>query len=51
MSFKNLALLSNNCRYANELSIGDEVLLQIDDNDELTPSKILNVSDFMMQGK
>ena len=41
MSFKHL-------RYAEQLSVGNEVLVH--QNKELIPAKIINVSDFTMQG-
>ena len=35
-------------RYANEVSVGDEVLAE--GNDEFSPEKVLNVSTFPLQG-
>ena len=35
-------------RYADQVAIGDEVLVQ--ENDDLTPSKIINVTSSTMQG-
>ena len=35
--------------YADQLSIGDEVLVQ--GNNDLTPAKVINISDITMQGK
>ena len=37
------------CRYADKLSIGDEILVQ--GIDELTLAKVINVSDISMRGK
>ena len=36
-------------RYANEVSIGDELLVK--ENSKLLPAKVVNVSSFMMEGK
>ena len=36
-------------RYATDVSVGDEVL--VEKNDQLTPSKVINVASSMMQGK
>ena len=35
-------------RYANQLSIGDEILVQ--ENNELIPEQVINVSNIIMQG-
>ena len=35
-------------RYADHVLVGDEVL--VNDKDELTPTKVINVSDLTMQG-
>ena len=35
-------------RYADQVAIGDEVLVL--ENDDLTPTKVINVSSFNMQG-
>ena len=35
-------------RYADQVSVGDEVLLQV--NDELTPVKVTHVSNIILQG-
>ena len=36
------------CRYVDQISFGDEVLVQ--GNDNLTPAKITNVSSLLMEG-
>ena len=36
-------------RYADQVSVGDEVLLQV--KDELAPAKVTNVSNVILQGK
>ena len=36
-------------RYADDVSIGDEVLVQ-DEDDELTPAKVIDLSSKTMQG-
>ena len=35
-------------RYADQVAVGDEVLVL--ENDDLTPTKVINVSSFNMQG-
>ena len=50
--FKGLRLFwacSALCRYADSVSIGDEVL--VPENDQIVPVKIYNISNFLMQGK
>ena len=51
-SFSLRIFLKNNIifdfRYANQLAIGDEVL--VENNDEFTPRKVLNMTHFIMQG-
>ena len=37
-------------RYAAQVSIGDEVLSKGNRSNKLTPAKVTNVSNFMMQG-
>ena len=34
--------------YADQVSVGDEVLLN--EKDELTPAKVINISEIIMQG-
>ena len=36
-------------RYADLVTVGDEVLIQ--ENFQLNPSKVVNISSFLMQGK
>ena len=36
-------------RYADHVSVGDEVLA-VQDNKELTPAKVINISNINMQG-
>ena len=38
------------CRYADELSVADEVLIRKNDDDELTPAMIINVTTLLMAG-
>ena len=46
--FLSLSVL-NHFRYADDVSIGDEVLVQGED-DELTPAKVIDLSSSTMQG-
>ena len=48
MPFLSLAVF-NHFRYADDVSIGDEVLVQGED-DELTPAKVIDLSSSTMQG-
>ena len=45
---KNLNHLSFSYSYAGQVSVGDEVLVQKDDN--ILPAKVINVSSIIMQG-
>ena len=42
-------LIENHFRYGDQVSIGDEVLLNV--NSEITPAEVTNVSNFVMKGK
>ena len=48
MPFLSLSVF-NHFRYADDVSIGDEVLVQGED-DELTPAKVIDLSSSTMQG-
>ena len=45
---KNLNHLSFSYSYAGQVSVGDEILVQKDDN--ILPAKVINVSSIIMQG-
>ena len=38
-------------RFAEKVSVGDEMLIQENDHDELTPTKIINVATSVMEGE